>query len=202
MLAKYVETVESTNAVEMSVQDANQMVFEDGTFDLVLGSSVLHHFSDVPAFLSKCRKILKPGGKAVFGEPFAFGYGLALGALMVAQRQLGVQYDGIDAAYKDIVYRVQHPDQVEILVDKHLFFHSSFLSMALSAGFSDVTFTSPAPRWFYKDRFIGQLMAERGVSDPALLARANEIYSAFFEVFDAESYGESVAAFVQVVLQA
>ncbi|MCU1340167.1 MAG: methyltransferase type 11 [Bryobacterales bacterium] len=202
MLARFAETVQSTNLVEMSVQDANQMVFEDDTFDLVIGSSVLHHFDDVPLFLAKCRKILKSGGAAVFGEPFAMGYGLGVAALMVAQRQLGLQYPGIDAVYKDISYRVQHPNLVQNLVDKHLFFPSSFLSMALSAGFVDVTFTSAAPREYYRERFIGELMAERSISDPALLARANEIYRTFFDVFDADNYGESVGAFVQVVLRA
>ena len=202
MLAKFTETVESTNTVEMSVQDASQMVFEDGTFDLVIGSSVLHHFDDVPSFLTKCRNILKPGGAAVFGEPFAIGYGLGVAALMVAQQQLGVQYDGINAVHTDITYRIKHPKQVQILVDKHLFFQSSFLAMALQAGFSDVTFASPRPREYYREKFISDLMTERGVSDPALLARGNEIYRTFFEVFDAENFGESVAAFIQVVLHA
>ncbi|HEY2843069.1 MAG TPA: hypothetical protein VGJ09_05435, partial [Bryobacteraceae bacterium] len=88
------------------------------------------------------------------------------------------------------------------LVDKHLFFQSSFLSMALSAGFTGVKFISLAPREYYRDQFIKDLMAERDVSDPALLARANEIYGTFFDVFDAENYGESIGAFVQVVLRA
>ena len=116
------------------------------TFDLVIGSSVLHHFDDVPSFLAKCRNIIKPGGAAVFGEPFAMGHGLAVGALMVAQRQLGRHYEIIDAIYKDIQYRVQNPNQVENLVDKHVFFPASFRAMALRAGFSEVSFVSPAPR--------------------------------------------------------
>jgi ubiquinone/menaquinone biosynthesis C-methylase UbiE len=202
MLAKFVESAPSTNVVEMSVQDASAMVFEDNTFDLVIGSSVLHHFSDVPSFLAKCRRILKPGGAAVFGEPFALGYGLGVAAVMAAQRQLGLKYEGIEGVYKDLTYRIQHPNQVEHLVDKHLFFQSSFLSLALKAGFSDVGFKPLAPREYYRDKFIAELITERGVSDPALLARANEIYGTFFEVFDADNYGESVAAFLQVVLRA
>jgi ubiquinone/menaquinone biosynthesis C-methylase UbiE len=202
LLAKFAKAVQSTNVLEMSVQDANQMVFEDSTFDLVIGNSVLHHFDDVPSFLTKCRKILKAGGMAIFGEPFAIGYGLGVGALMAAQRQLGLQYPGIDAMYQDIKYRIQNPNRVENLVDKHLFFQASFLSMALSVGFSDVSFVSPAPREFYRDQFISELMAERGVSDPMLLARANDIYSALFEMFDAESYVGSIGAFIQVVLRA
>jgi ubiquinone/menaquinone biosynthesis C-methylase UbiE len=202
MLAQYVNTVQSDNVVEMSVQDANHMVFEDGTFDLVIGSSVLHHFDDVPSFLAKCRKILKPGGAAVFGEPFGIGYGMGVAALMAAQRQLGVHYPGIDAVHNDIAYRIHNPNSVENLVDKHLFFQSSFLSMARRTGFSDVSYVSPSSREYYRDQFISDLMVERGVSDPVLLARANEIYSAFFEVFDAENFGESLGAFVQIVLRA
>jgi 2-polyprenyl-3-methyl-5-hydroxy-6-metoxy-1,4-benzoquinol methylase len=50
----------------MSVQDASQMRFAPESFDIVIGSSVLHHFDDVEKFLIDCRKILKPGGAAVF----------------------------------------------------------------------------------------------------------------------------------------
>jgi len=52
--------------LEMSVQDASQMRFAPESFDIVIGSSVLHHFDDVEKFLIDCRKILKPGGAAVF----------------------------------------------------------------------------------------------------------------------------------------
>lgn len=91
---------------------------------------------------------------------------------------------------------------VEHLVDKHLFFQSSFRSGALSAGSPDVSFKPVAPREFYRDRFILELITERGVSDPALRERANDVYRTFFDLFDADSYGESLAAFIQVVLRA
>ena len=47
MLGSFQRSQSTTNSLEMSVQDAGSMVFEDSTFDFVIGSSVLHHFDNV-----------------------------------------------------------------------------------------------------------------------------------------------------------
>lgn len=55
-------------AVEYRVMDAHHTGFPDGTFDLVVGRSILHHLDWEPAIQEVCR-ILKRGGVAVFTEP-------------------------------------------------------------------------------------------------------------------------------------
>jgi ubiquinone/menaquinone biosynthesis C-methylase UbiE len=50
------------------VTDAHAASFRDGSFDLVVGGDVLHHL-DLPKALSELRRILRPGGRAVFVEP-------------------------------------------------------------------------------------------------------------------------------------
>ena len=89
MLGSFACGLSTTNSLEMSVQNADSMVFEDSTFDFVIGSSVLHHFDNVEEFLRKCRRILTRGGAATFGEPFAMGYGIGSASLMIAQKLLG-----------------------------------------------------------------------------------------------------------------
>ena len=50
------------------VVDAHNTGFPDGSFDLVVGSAVLHHL-DLPVALAELRRIMKPGARAVFAEP-------------------------------------------------------------------------------------------------------------------------------------
>jgi ubiquinone/menaquinone biosynthesis C-methylase UbiE len=48
--------------------NAELLPFADGTFDAVYGSSVLHHL-DLDRALAEARRVLRPGGRAVFAEP-------------------------------------------------------------------------------------------------------------------------------------
>ena len=203
LLAGFVSSHPGANEVELSVQDATAMVFEDASFDVIVGSSVLHHFDDVERFLRDCKRILRPGGVATFGEPFALGYGLGAAALVVAQRQTGRAYQGLTECYNDIAFRIKSPaSALAPLVDKHLFFQSSFLNLAKKIGFKEIAFIPLAPRTFYRNDFIHELMLERGIADAELERAANSIYRVFFDLFDAETYGQSVAAFIQVVMRA
>lgn len=54
--------------VAILAADAERLPFGDASFDVVLGSSVLHHLN-VPAALDECRRVLKPNGRVVFAEP-------------------------------------------------------------------------------------------------------------------------------------
>jgi len=202
MLAAFERGQDSTNALERSVQNAEQMTFGDGSFDFVIGSSVLHHFHDVKAFLWRCRRILASSGVATFGEPFAVGYGIGSAILMIAQKQLRINHDSIGALYSDMLVRVAGPPEGRSkLVDKHLFFQSTFMTMAREAGFSQVEFHAVASREFYRESFIDELLMERGVRDKALARVAKDLYRIVFEIFDADSYAHSLSAFNQIVLR-
>lgn len=53
---------------KFSVGDAHQMTFPPENFDLVIGRGILHHL-DIPLACSEIKRVLKPNGKIVFGEP-------------------------------------------------------------------------------------------------------------------------------------
>ena len=57
-----------SEAVEFVTAEAENLDFDDGTFDLAFGESVLHHLELAPA-LAEMTRILKPNGSAVFLEP-------------------------------------------------------------------------------------------------------------------------------------
>jgi len=71
--AKAVE--ENISNAEYLVMDAENMTFEPGTFDLVIGEGILHHL-DLDKSYREIARVLKPDGKAVFMEPL--GHNLAI----------------------------------------------------------------------------------------------------------------------------
>lgn len=60
------------------VTDAHATGFPDGAFDLIVGVGILHHL-DVERALREVKRILAPGGRAVFLEPLAHNPLLRLG---------------------------------------------------------------------------------------------------------------------------
>jgi SAM-dependent methyltransferase len=64
--------------VETRQANAEELPFEDGSFDLVFGHAVLHHIPDLAKAFSEFNRVLRPGGAIVFcGEPSAYGDRLA-----------------------------------------------------------------------------------------------------------------------------
>jgi ubiquinone/menaquinone biosynthesis C-methylase UbiE len=59
--------------VSAFVADASRMQPRPGLYDLVMGSSMLHHLLDPFATLHRLLRALRPGGIAVFYEPFQAG---------------------------------------------------------------------------------------------------------------------------------
>jgi ubiquinone/menaquinone biosynthesis C-methylase UbiE len=53
--------------------DAEEMPFEDGSFEIVACRIAAHHFPDQPKFFRECRRVLKPGGKFVFVDNYGPG---------------------------------------------------------------------------------------------------------------------------------
>src|SRR4249919_3137508 len=60
------------------VTEAEELPFEDESFDIVFGHAVLHHIPDIERAFSEFRRVLRPGGAIAFaGEPSRYGDRLA-----------------------------------------------------------------------------------------------------------------------------
>jgi ubiquinone/menaquinone biosynthesis C-methylase UbiE len=67
-----------SEAVATVATEAEQLPFEDESFDLVFGHAVLHHIPDLERAFAEFRRVLRPGGMVAFaGEPSRYGDRLA-----------------------------------------------------------------------------------------------------------------------------
>src|SRR5438270_352918 len=55
-------------AIDFAVMDAEHTTFPDASFDLIVGSGILHHL-DLDRTYTEIARLLAPGGRAVFVEP-------------------------------------------------------------------------------------------------------------------------------------
>jgi len=63
---------------ETVATDAEELPFEDESFDLVFGHAVLHHIPDLKRAFAEFLRVLRPGGAIAFcGEPSRYGDRLA-----------------------------------------------------------------------------------------------------------------------------
>jgi SAM-dependent methyltransferase len=76
-LANTAEALELTG-VSTVATEAEELPFEDESFDLVFGHAVLHHIPDLDRAFAEFRRVLRPGGMIAFaGEPSRYGDRLA-----------------------------------------------------------------------------------------------------------------------------
>ncbi len=202
-LKGYLANTTSSNRISYSIQDALSMHFLDEEFDLIVGSSILHHFDDYESYLKGCLRILKPGGKAVFGEPFAVGYGLLYTAMKVALDDLQREYAQIEALINDVSVRIsQHgnPGFLENLVDKHLFFYSEIIECSTRVGFEHCEIKPLHTLEHLGSGIVDEMYNEIGIDDPTLRERTKTIYGVIYEIFASKStYGRSLSPFNYVV---
>ena len=126
--------------VETAVCAAEELPFEDGSFDLVLGHAILHHIPDLERAFAEMRRVLRPGGTVLFaGEPSARGDRLAA----IPKRA------GLRAAplWRTLMRARPAPEghgdpddgeSLEPFVDVHAFVPADLQRAATAAGLADV----------------------------------------------------------------
>ena len=149
MLAKLRSNAERLglgDRVTTTATDAEQLPFDDESFDLVIGHAVLHHLPDLAQAFREFHRVLRPGGTLVFaGEPSRYGDLVAAapkrGALLVAPLWRAAMRarpaaDANGAAPSSNGAAEGH--DLECFVDVHAFDPGALRGFAAGAGFEDV----------------------------------------------------------------
>jgi SAM-dependent methyltransferase len=76
--------------------DASQNVFVRESFDLVTGAAILHHLIEPSRAIAAAFRALKPGGTAIFFEPFELGHSILLLAFERIITENGFRDDSVD----------------------------------------------------------------------------------------------------------
>jgi SAM-dependent methyltransferase len=161
-----------------------------GAFDLVTGASILHHLERPQDGLNAAGRALKPGGHAIFFEPFN-GWGIMRLAFERILAEADLRSDPLDpavdavlrATIRDVAER-SDPDTTTAwfpnLDDKWLFSRSGIEASARAAGFDVVQFAPHAGHpTLYRDMTAVQLRLGSGRADLALPDWANAIVDGF-----------------------
>ncbi|HLZ74608.1 class I SAM-dependent methyltransferase [Phenylobacterium sp.] len=194
MLADYAAAQGLSDRVVCVVMDAMGTNVLADRFDLVTGASILHHLVRPAQGLNAAFRALKPGGQAIFFEPFD-GYGLIRLAYERILAEAALRNDPLEpqadkvlrAMIGDIAARTA-PDWrapgFTDLDDKWLFSRELMEGMAKNAGFESVQFLSHNNHAsLYRDVAMVQLRLGSGLDTLALPDWANAILDSFDAAF-------------------
>ncbi len=122
---------------ETVATEAEQLPFEDESFDLVFGHAVLHHIPDLERAFAEFLRVLRPGGAIAFcGEPSRYGDRLAAAPKSVGmlaapawRRLVGAQPRAVPEAEQS------NGHALEGEVDVHAFAPADLRRVLADAGF-------------------------------------------------------------------
>jgi len=141
MLKKLAATAEALGVENVSTvaTEAEELPFEDESFDLVFGHAVLHHIPDLDKAFAEFRRVLRPGGMVAFaGDPSRYGDRLAAlpkrTGMFVApawRRLVGARHRAVAESEQS------HDHSLESEVDVHAFAPADLRRLLDRAGFED-----------------------------------------------------------------
>ncbi len=179
ILADYAAQEQLAARVVCVVMDAMGEHVAPGQFDLVTGASILHHLERPKIGLQAAARALKPGGHAIFMEPFD-GHGV----LRLAYERILAEAELRGEALEPEVARVLNNMIVDItartlpdptapsfshLDDKWLFSREHLEAAGRASGFSEVRFVPHHDHaTLYRDMAYVHLRLGAGLDNPVL----------------------------------
>jgi len=123
--------------VETARTEAEQLPFEDESFDLVFGHAVLHHIPDLGRAFAEFKRVLRPGGAIAFcGEPSRYGDRLAAGPKRVGMLAAPAWRRLVGAGPRAVAESdLSHSHALEGEVDVHAFAPADLRRLLRESGF-------------------------------------------------------------------
>jgi len=189
MLASYLVAEQASDVLCVKM-DAMSAHVAAGAFDLVTGASILHHLDSPEQGLAASARALRPGGHAIFFEPFN-GWtivSLAFQRILAEAALRGEPLDPpVEAALRQLTVDVAARNRLDrtlaemaALDDKWLFSRTRIEESARAAGFSQVRFVPHNDHEaLYRDVAGVHLRLATGRADLGLPPWALDILEAF-----------------------
>lgn len=172
ILVEKAERLGSRPQITAFVTDASSVALRPQSFDLVIGSSMVHHLLDPDAFLTRILGAVRPGGVAMFFEPFQAGH-VVLRNLLMCLHSLGEIKPGFSPSQLkffmdysraiDALLRSDRPESVmRALDDKWLFTRDLFCRIADRFGCHINIFATNPPLCSFETKIVDLLFAGLG----------------------------------------
>lgn len=182
--------------------DATRDFFRPESVDFATGGSILHHLIDPIRALKAVRRTLRPGGMAVFFEPFE-GYGVIRAAFTLILNRSAAGEPGLMPPAAAFLRAMARDHEVRAgrdksdpmylhLDDKWLFTRTYIAEAAKEAGFRSVeVIPMYAPGGQYRQGVTNLLAMGGPYEGPALPAWAWDIVDTFDACFSDDLKGEA-----------
>ncbi len=185
-------TPEGNGRLGLACVDVQQRLFRPNSFDLAMGSAILHHLIDPRSAVLNAIEATKPGGSVIFYEPFEYGCSilklihLALlrqSDLMPANLRLSdALIDFFKTLNNDYTWRsgISGPPKeiTKLLDDKWLFTRGFFQEIGKEAGVKNVIIYSNhsgATDTMFEDYVAQNLWLGKGWGRDVMPGWANEV---------------------------
>jgi ubiquinone/menaquinone biosynthesis C-methylase UbiE len=146
------------------VADSSKLAFKHNSFDLLVGSSMLHHLLDPAGFLDSVLNGVRPDGVCMFTEPFQTGH-LVLRQVLTQLVTLSKYNPGFAEHhikfFRDYIFTIDTMFRRDrdnpifaTLDDKWMFTKSLFYDAASRAGMRCVIFNGHVSATVFSDRVV------------------------------------------------
>jgi len=184
-------------SVGLACLDLNRKWFKPATFDLAIGGAILHHLFDPAALIEEVFRAVRPGGVAIYFEPFEIGHKLLA---LIYRQMLDVAplRGGLSERLTEFLQnRIDEfalrtgtskpPETYARVDDKWLFTRSFFEGVAVRIGASElVTYPLHGSEDLFMPKIRFELQCGAGLESDALPPWAWDIAARTQAMFSAE----------------
>jgi ubiquinone/menaquinone biosynthesis C-methylase UbiE len=153
--------------VTLACLDVHQPFFKDDSFDLVVGAAILHHLLDPRAAVFNALKAVKPGGAAMFFEPFEYGCTVLKIIHSMILRESDARTDGTGLTQK-------MRDNLVTLNNDYIF------RSGVSGGEKEIT-KDLDDKWFFTRTFFEDIAREMGAKPVVVFSNHEAKLDTLFE---------------------